>query len=302
MDLRHLELVRELSVRGTLAEVAAATRRTPSALSQQLRTAERDLGVRLVEPDGRRLRLTAAGQMLAEGADEVLRSMAELEARLADLADRPAGTVSIGSVPSAAEALVPGLLGRLQSSAIQLDLHDFDLAEADYAARTLDVDIVIGHSLRSDVPTGAEHLVTTVVAREPIDVAMPADHRLASLDRISPDDLVGTAWVGVPEGFPFDTILMAFEALTGGTLPRTVRVRDNRVVESLVVAGMGLALLPRFTTRPRTGLVTRPIVGVRADRALVAICRPDRYARRAVRTVVEFLAEVGESLAEGAAT
>ncbi len=228
--------------------------------------------------------------------------MAELEARLADLADRPAGTVSIGSVPSAAEALVPGLLGRLQSSAIQLDLHDFDLAEADYAARTLDVDIVIGHSLRSDVPTGAEHLVTTVVAREPIDVAMPADHRLASLDRISPDDLVGTAWVGVPEGFPFDTILMAFEALTGGTLPRTVRVRDNRVVESLVVAGMGLALLPRFTTRPRTGLVTRPIVGVRADRALVAICRPDRYARRAVRTVVEFLAEVGESLAEGAAT
>lgn len=66
MDVRHLELLRELGQRGTLAAVAEATYRTPSAVSQQLRTAERDLGVPLVEPVGRGLRLTAEGQLLAD--------------------------------------------------------------------------------------------------------------------------------------------------------------------------------------------------------------------------------------------
>jgi DNA-binding transcriptional LysR family regulator len=50
MNVVHLQLLRELSIRGSLAAVAAATHRTPSALSQQLRTAEREIGVKLVEP------------------------------------------------------------------------------------------------------------------------------------------------------------------------------------------------------------------------------------------------------------
>ncbi|HQE31258.1 MAG TPA: LysR family transcriptional regulator [Propionibacteriaceae bacterium] len=300
MEIRHLELLRELAVRGTLAEVAAATYRTPSALSQQIRTAERDLGVKLVEPDGRRLRLTAAGQVLADGADEVCLAMAELRARMDRITGDPVGQVTIGSVPSAAEALLPGLYGRLKHTGITLDLADFDLAEADYAPRTLDVDIVIGHTLTGDVPLGADRLVTTVVAREPIDVALPADHPLAAHDVLSPADLVGTTWVSVPEGYPFDSILVALERLAGQRLERSARVRDNRVVESLVVAGLGLALLPRFTTRPRPGLVTRPLTGVRADRAVVAMCRPDRYARAAVKVTVDCFADVGGDLASPA--
>ncbi len=296
MEVRHLELIRDLALRGTLAEVAAATYRTPSALSQQLRTAERELGVKLVEPDGRRLRLTAAGQVLADGADEVCTAMARLRDQIDRTTGEPLGEVTIGSVPSAAEALLPGLFEKLVGSAITVDLGDFDLAEADYATRTLDVDIVIGHTLTGDVPLGADALVTQVVAREPIDVALPADHPLARRAVLSPAQLVGTTWVGVPEGYPFDSILIALERIAGQRLERTVRVRDNRVVEALVVAGLGLALLPRFTTRPRAGLVTRPLSGVRSDRAVVAMCRPDRHARAAVRHVVALLAEVGASL------
>ncbi len=296
MEIRHLELIRELSVRGTLAEVAAATYRTPSALSQQLRTAERELGVKLVEPDGRRLRLTAAGQVLADGADSVCAAMSRLEDQVARVTGQPIGVVSVGSVPSAAEALLPGVLTRLRGSGIALELDDFDLSEADYAARTLDADIVIGHSLTHDVPAGAEGLVTRVVAREPIDVAVPTGHPLTAHDHLTPDLLIGTPWVGVPVGYPFDSILIACEALTGTRLERVARVRDNHVVEALVVAGLGLALLPRFTTRPRVGMETRRLVGVRADRAVVAMSRADRSARAAVRTVVDLLAEVGATL------
>ena len=88
MDVRHLSLLRELAERGSATAVAAATHRTASAVSQQLRSAERDLGVRLVEPAGRGLRLTDAGRLLAEGAVDVESSLARLEARLDEFRGR----------------------------------------------------------------------------------------------------------------------------------------------------------------------------------------------------------------------
>ncbi|WP_010146728.1 LysR family transcriptional regulator [Serinicoccus profundi] len=296
METRHLELLRELAVRGTLAAVAEATHRTPSALSQQLRTAERDFGVALVEPVGRGLRLTTEGELLADAADEVCRVQAQVQARLDAARGEPSGRVSIGTLPSAGEALLPGLVKALRGSAIELTLDDFDLAEADYATRTLDVDVVIAHSLSGDVPAGAQRLTSHVLVREPIDVALPTDHPLASRERLHPRDLVGTTWIGVPEGYPFDTILLAVEALTGQTLERRQRLRDNQLIRALVGRGEGLALLPRFTTPADGRVVLRPLAGVPAQRAIVALCRPDRHARLAVRTVVDELERVGAGL------
>ncbi|MFB9377982.1 LysR family transcriptional regulator [Kineococcus gynurae] len=296
MEVRHLELLRDLSVRGTLAAVAAATHRTPSALSQQLKNAERELGVALVEPFARGVRLTGAGRVLAEGAPEVLAALERVQARLDAATGEPRGRVSIGTLPSAGEALLPDLLDALRGSAIEVTVDDFDLAEADYAARTLDADVVIAHSLTGDVPAGAEGLVCRVVAREPIDVAVPAGHPLAGRDRLRPDDLVGHRWVGVPEGYPFDTILLAVENLTGHRLDRSIRLRDNSLVEALVARGAGLALLPRFTTRPRDGVVLKELRGVRARRSVVTLCRAERYERLAVRTVVDRLATIGEAI------
>ncbi|GAB2616137.1 LysR family transcriptional regulator [Pseudactinotalea suaedae] len=296
MEVRHLELLRELSVRGSVTAVAAATFRTPSAVSQQLRTAERELGVALVEPVSRGIRLTAPGQLLADGADDVLRALAELQARLDAGIGRPRGRVAIGTLPSAGEALLPELVRRLRDTEIELDIDDFDLAEADYANRTLDADVVIAHSLTGDVPAGAEALTARVLAREPIDVALPAEHPLAARAVLTPADLIGTSWIGVPVGYPFDSILVAVETVTGCVLPRSIRLRDNRLVESLVAAGQGLALLPRFTTRPRPGMAIRPLTGVPVVRSVVAVARPDRLARLAVRHVVEELAAIGGDL------
>lgn len=296
MDVRHLELLRELSVRGTLAAVAAATYRTPSAVSQQLRTAEREIGVPLVERVGRGVRLTAEGQLLADGADEVGRVLAGVRARLDAARGEPRGRVSVGTLPSAGTALLPGLLERLRGGAIELDVDDFDLAEADYAARTLDVDVVVAHSLTGDRPAGTRGLVARLLVHEPIDVLLPAGHPLAARERLRPADLRGTTWVGVPEGYPFDSILTAVERALGEPLERRVRVRDNQLVAALVGSGVGLALLPRFTTRVPPPLVLRPLDGVRSVRSIVALSRPDRHARLAVRTVVDLLVDVGREL------
>jgi DNA-binding transcriptional LysR family regulator len=73
------------------------------------------------------------------------------------------------------------------------------------------------------------------------------------------------------------------------------RVRDNRLVEAMVARGLGIALLPRFTTRPRVDVVLKPLVGVRASRRLLALSRRDVAERVAVRTVLDALAEIASA-------
>ncbi len=295
MDLAHLELLRELRDRGTITAVAAAGFRSPSAVSQQLRSAERSIGVRLVEPDGRRLRLTAAGRLLADGASDVAERLARLQRQLDDLQGAPAGPVSICGLPSATEALLPALLLRLADTSISITISDDDLAEADYAARAADHDVVIAHSL-AEQPAGTHGLVTRTLAHEPLDVAVPASHHLAGREVLTPADLAGEDWIGVPTGFPFDTVRIAIESRTATPLNVVQRVKDNRLVEALVAAGFGCALLPRFTTRPRRGVVTIPLADVRADRRIVAITRPDRRQRAAVATTLDLLGQIGSQL------
>lgn len=295
MDLAHLELLRELRDRGTITAVAAAGFRSPSAVSQQLRSAERAFGVRLVEPDGRRLRLTTAGRLLADGAVDVAQRLARLQRELDDLHGVAAGTVTICGLPSATEVLLPALLTRLADTPISVAIADDDLAEADFASRAADHDLVIAHSL-AETPAGTQGLTTRIIAREPLDVAVPSTHPLAAREFVTPDDVAHEPWIGVPAGFPFDTVRIAIENRCGCELRVVQRVKDNRLVEALVAAGFGCALLPRFTTRPRLGVTTVPLVGVRADRRIIAIARPDRLERAAAAVVLNHLQAIGAQL------
>ena len=68
LELRRLRLLRELRERGTIAAVADALAYTPSAVSQQLKALQRQVGVPLVERAGRGVQLTDAGRALVVGA------------------------------------------------------------------------------------------------------------------------------------------------------------------------------------------------------------------------------------------
>ena len=74
LDVRRLRLLYELSLRGTLAEVAEALHQSPSSVSQALTQLEHEVGVPLLEKAGRRVRLTSAAEeggatLLVSGVD-----------------------------------------------------------------------------------------------------------------------------------------------------------------------------------------------------------------------------------------
>ena len=125
---------------------------------------------------------------------------------------------------------------------------------------------------------------------QPLDIALPDGHPLGARASLSPADLADQTWIGTPAGLPFDRILRGIEAANGTPAHIAQRFADNGIVEALVAAGHGIAVLPRYTTRDReNGLITRPLTGVRASRLISVLMRPDRAERPSVRAVVTAL-------------
>lgn len=291
MDIRRLELLRELADRGSVTAVAQATHRTASAVSQQLKILEREAGVPLTERSGRGIALTSAGRALARTATDVATAIERAEALWADFRSQPQGDVTLVIFPTGGQMLLPGLLTTIDGMpGLTLHAGDLDSHVTDISDLTADFDIVVADS-PGMLPSWAERGLTVVpLMREPLDIALPDGHPLGDKKSLSPADLADQTWIGTPAGLPFDRILRSVEAVNGTPAHVVQRFADNGVVESLVAAGHGIAILPRYTTRDReNGLITRPLTGVRASRLISVLMRPDRAERPSVRVVVEAL-------------
>ena len=299
MDVRRLEFLRELSERGTVGAVADAMNVTPSAVSQQLKALEREAGYTLLEPSGRGVALTEAGRALARTATEIVTAVQRAEGRWREYMEQPAGRVTLRTFPTGGEMLLPGLLTRMAARPdVELVCTD-ENGTVDFADLTPDHDVVVADSPATRDSWHDRSLQVVPLMSEPLDVALPEDHPLARKDSLSPKDVAGETWIGVPHEYPFDSVLERVVAVTGEPVRVAQRIADNGIVESLVAAGHGIAILPRFTTREHgNGLVTRPLVGIRAKREITALLRPDRYERPSVRAVVDALRAEARVVAE----
>jgi len=110
LDVHRLRLLRELERRGTLKAVADALSYSPSAISQQLSQLEAETGVRLLEPAGRGVRLTAQARILVAHTDLVLERLELAEAELRASLTEVGGTLRVASFQSVLLALVPAAL------------------------------------------------------------------------------------------------------------------------------------------------------------------------------------------------
>lgn len=292
MDVGRLRVLRELADRGTVTAVAAALSYTPSAVSQQLRALAAEVGVPLTEPAGRGLRLTAAGHALVAEAEGVHVALARAQAAVDGLRSLPSGEVRVALFPSGARMLLAGLLRRMaEVPDVVLRCRDVDMTPGEVPTLAADHDVVVTHRDERTAPAPASRFTVVPLLREPLDVVLPPRHRLAGRRRLRLDDLADEPWIGVDVGFPVDDVLRTIAVQTG-TSPRIVqRINDFSVTEELVAAGVGIALLPRYSTDDRGGrrLARRPVVGVRAARVVEAVLRTSTAQRPAVQAVVEAL-------------
>src|SRR4051812_3425348 len=114
LDVRRLRLLHALAGHGTVTAVAERLHLTGPAISQQLAVLEREIGLPLVERDGRRLKLTDAGRVLVAHTEIVLGQLANAEADLVALRSEISGTVRLAAFPTAAATMISDLWARVR--------------------------------------------------------------------------------------------------------------------------------------------------------------------------------------------
>jgi DNA-binding transcriptional LysR family regulator len=292
MDVNRLELLRELSERRSITEVARALHRTPSAVSQQLKVLEREAGLPLTERSGRGLTLTDAGRALAKSATDVAVAIERANALWDEFRNKATGEVSILTFPTAGQMLLPGTIrGLAELGDIVLRCTDRDPELSDFSELAGEHDIVLAHTMTGQHSWSGRELRVVPLMTEQLDIGLAADHRLASRSYVTPADVVNDPWIGVPSGFPFERVLNEIETQGGGRLNVVQRFSDLRIIEAFITAGLGVALFPRYSSGVELlgKMVLKPLRGVQAQRQIVALMRPDRAERLAVRTVVAVL-------------
>jgi DNA-binding transcriptional LysR family regulator len=282
---RQLQILRELGELGSVTATAEALSMTPSAVSQQLQLLQRPIPVPLTERDGRRLVLTDAGRALAGAAIEVETALARARSVIEEFVQRPDAPVSVAAFHSAAAVFFPLLLRGPGPGRPRLALADEDVPRDRFPQLTRDYDLVLAHHLGPAAPW-PDTVVAVPLLREPLDVALPVTHPLAAKRRLTPYDVADQPWITVHDGFPLLATVDAVAAAANRPLTIAHRINDLAVAAELVAAGGGVALMPRWTTRPHPGMTLRPLGGVHTRRHVDVLHRPERVARQAVRTVL----------------
>jgi len=110
MDIKQLKYFRTIVAEGHITGAAKKLFMTQPSLSQQLKLLESELDVKLVERGSRRIKLTEAGLLLHERAEQILDLLHTTATELKELHGGYKGTLSIGTIASSGVTLLPGLV------------------------------------------------------------------------------------------------------------------------------------------------------------------------------------------------
>ncbi|SDT06662.1 DNA-binding transcriptional regulator, LysR family [Nocardioides scoriae] len=295
IDLDSLDALAAVDAQGSVHAAALALGFTPSAVSQQVKRLERQVGLPLLERVGRGVILTGAGRQLVDDARGVRDRLEQITADLHRSADQVAGRLRITAFSTAVRGLVAPAVRRVlaEHPDLALALHEHEPWEAVDLVATGRFDLGIVHSW-GDLPLSVpEHVVATTVAHDVADVVVPVGHPLAGRDHVTPHDLLEVEWVATAEGTICRQWLTRMYVGTGAS-PRIAHVSGEFASHlALVRAGLGVALVPRLgredlpddlvavtavdpvPERTVSVLHRRTMAGSPAVRAVVAALRPD---------------------------
>ncbi len=291
-DLGRLRLLRELSRRGTMTAVAAASRLTPSAVSQQLATLEAEANIKLFERVGRRVKLTAAGIRLSAHADTILDAVEAARVDMGMAAARPAGPLAIGCFGTFAKAYVLPAVVRVRRHHPELSviLHELEPEDAVHAVRSgrCDAAIIYEHSLVPRTPEPG--FVSRALLQEPILLALPGGFRKLP-DIVDLKDLAACDWIGGSRGTGGYDLTSRACAVAGYSPRITHSVDDYDLLLRMVAAGLGVSFVPSMalSLHGNADIIVRTPAGPALHRKISLVARP---AVAASATLVPFLAEL----------
>ncbi|MFE6779726.1 LysR family transcriptional regulator [Streptomyces sp. NPDC057702] len=243
-DSRHIHTFREVLHAGSYSGAARSLGYTQPAITQQMKALERDVGTPLFTRVGRRMRLTEAGEALARHADVILDTIAEAQQQMDAITRLRAGRVRVCAFPSASATLVPEVVARLATGhpGVRVELLEGEPPESLGRLVRGECDITLAFTypgLHEEVP---DEVVEVRLFEDQLTILLPAGHPLARRRAVRLVDLAEERWIA---GCLRCRANFLHECAEQGFAPDIAFTSDdNLVVQSLVAAGVGAAMMP----------------------------------------------------------
>jgi DNA-binding transcriptional LysR family regulator len=253
-----------------ISKAAASLFLTQGAVTQQVRHFERAVGLKLIERDGRGVRLTDAGRTMAIACRAALRSVEVLEDTAESIKTLETGSLHLGASPTCASYYLPSRLTEFtqRHPGVKLSMVVEPSAEINrqVIAGALDCGVVEAEP--------DPQLLAVVLAHDELIPVVHRDHPLAALRRVTAADLGRHRYLGRGPAWSADQ--QDVRDMIGEALDRSeaLNLGHPEYVRAAVLAGLGYAILPRLAVAAdlKSGALKR-LPGPSSHRAIRGIRR-----------------------------
>jgi DNA-binding transcriptional LysR family regulator len=294
LDVRRLQVLREVARQQSFSAAADELYLSQSAVSQQVASLEREVGMALLERTREGPKLTDAGRVLLSHADAAIARLEEAEHDLAALAGLEGGELRMASFPSASVTVLTPALSTFRHNHPKISLTVTEAEPEDSLRMLKAADIDIG--IVFDYPLLAEpedrDVERVLLLTESMHLALPADHPLANSAKVKLADLAEEAWLcGVRPSSCGELIVQACRE--AGFEPNIAfESEEYQVLQGYVAAGLGFTLLPDLAlAHLHPDLVVRPTQPVAPKRRVWAAVRSKGARSAATEAMLETLKE-----------
>src|SRR5829696_5808479 len=280
LDVRRMRVLREVALRGSFSAAAEALSFTQSAVSQQIAALEREAGAVLVERSARGVRLTEAGE-----------AVAELEA----IAGLRGGRLRMAAFESAAATIMPVAIAQFAEShpSVELSMTLVEPEPAVAALRAGDIDLAITFGSGKPEDREGDGVVHHHLLEDPMYLVLPPQHPLAHKRGVRLADLANEPWIGGAPDCECNRMISQ-ACMRFGFDPRIAfETDDYAAVQGFVAAGVGVSLIAELGLRTvRDDIVIRPLGRDTPVRQIYATALTG-YRSPATLAMIDVLRDVG---------
>lgn len=241
-QLKRMAVLATVVEQGSFVAAAKKLKTTTSAVSQQVRALERDMGVTLLHRSTRRLALTPAGARFHEGCAAMLAAAQQAQLQLLQMRDAPEGELRVAAVVGFARHLGPALAPLLSANP-GLRLHlEVDDGFSDLLA--LRIDLAVRYGRLPDSPWVAQKIGEKSLALYAAPAYLARHGAPATLESLGQHD-----WLAIGADTESPRLLDLLTDQTGGAVSQKLRIEprvssNNQFsLQQLCEAGLGLAML-----------------------------------------------------------
>jgi DNA-binding transcriptional LysR family regulator len=275
--------------------VAETHNLTTSTVSQQIAALARDTGAQLIEPEGRRVRLTPAGRRLADHAVEIL---AAVDAARLDLDpdSEPAGTLRVGGFATGIRVSLLPILAELEQHHPSIDVivYEYEPVEAFALLTDDDLDLALTYDYNLAPASPSSILDSLALWSVPWGLGVPDDEPDGPADLATYSE---RSWIVNSRNTADEDAVRTLAALAGFRPRISHQIDSLDLVEDLITAGYGIGLLP--LGRPTAaGVKVLPLTDPTVVLTAYAVTRVGRSTWPPLRVVLERLRPAGDSLVQ----